>query len=323
VEAISSRPRRLLLCALAATGLALIVSIISLVFGVTDAHASDDERDPGALEQLLTSTTGALGDVVEGVTEPLPRVTGAVTETVKEVAQPVTKVVENVPVVGPVAKKVTTTAVDSASGLIDGVSDTATKTLSSQPLTAVVAPITDELGELPVAGRAVDRLSPLIASTTDDVERILDSLGVVLQSSLDPITGIGLTPDETATPDDPSVDGCHPSVLAPATAPSDAEPSLLVASAGLSASLSNPTTSVSAPSGPPGGDPPGESPGAPPSWPPPSSAPQASGSGGGGGTLATDCSQTGLHAELSHALPALATQAPPQVPVFDTDIFPD
>ncbi|MFG6402587.1 hypothetical protein [Microbacterium sp. P04] len=147
--------------------LALLLGVAWCVFSLfaPSSSASAEERDGSGLLGTVGSVVGSAGDVVGGVTDTVDEVLTGTVQAVAPVATPVVAPIPE-PVAAPVAQVVTqapaivnqavvhvdtvaTATVDAATGAVAEVADAGL-------VSAVVAPVTDIVTEVPVLGSLVE-----------------------------------------------------------------------------------------------------------------------------------------------------------------------
>ncbi|MFS2242572.1 hypothetical protein [Microbacterium sp. OR16] len=213
-------------------------ALLSAVFSGGDARADDEA--PAPLSGLTSLVGDTLGDVVAPVaktaTSTVEQIASPVVSTVEKAVEKTTAAVASVPVVGAPAAEVIATAGDTVSGVTQTVGAVA----GSTPVSAIVTPVTDVIGSVPVVGAVVDGLgaTDLVGEVATGVDGVLEVVPPVIDSTIKPVID-GLQPSipttgDTALPDAEvpfDTDSSQAGPAVGADAQPDAEPEALTAEA--------------------------------------------------------------------------------------------
>lgn len=174
-------------------------ALLTAFAGGDEARADDEPASP------LSRPSSLVGDTLGDITTPLVQTT---TSTVEKAAAPVVEKVEKVvstvsttevPIVrAPVAQTVAT---------VSTVTETVGKVASSAPVSSIVTPVTDAVGDVPVLGAVLDGIgaTDLVDEVATDADGVLEVVSPVVETTVDPIVD-GLQPsipgaDQSALPD--------------------------------------------------------------------------------------------------------------------------
>lgn len=180
--------------------LVLAWALLSAVLSGSEARADDETPAPlSGLTSLVGDTLGGVvAPVAKAATSTVEQVAAPVTSTVQQVVEKTTTTVASVPVVGAPAAQVIAQTGDTVSTVTKTVEDVA----ASAPVSAIVTPVTDAVGSVPVVGSVVDGLgaTDLVDEVATGVDSVLEIVPPVIGTTVDPVVG-GLQPGIPSTED--------------------------------------------------------------------------------------------------------------------------
>ncbi|QMU96725.1 hypothetical protein FVO59_05455 [Microbacterium esteraromaticum] len=185
--------------------LVLAWALLTAFTGGDEARADDEPAAPlSGLTSLVGDTIGdVVTPVVQTTTSTVEQAAAPVVQTVEKVVAKTTGSVAQVPIVGaPVAQ-----TVSQAGGTVSAVTETVGEIASSSPVSAIVTPVTDAVGDVPVIGAVLEGLgaTDLVDEVATGVDGVLAVVPPVVDSTVDPIVD-GLQPSIPGT-DEPAKPG--------------------------------------------------------------------------------------------------------------------
>lgn len=162
-------------------------ALLTAFTGGDDARADDEPAAPlSGLTSLVGDTIGdVVTPVVQTTTSTVEQAAAPVVQTVEKVVAKTTGSVAQVPIVGaPV-----TQTVSQAGDTVSAVTETVGEVVSSSPVSAIVTPVTDAVGDVPVIGAVLEGLgaTDLVDEVATGVDGVLAVVPPVVDSTVDPI----------------------------------------------------------------------------------------------------------------------------------------
>lgn len=165
----------------------LVWAALTALVGGGQARADDD--DPKPLDGVTSLVGGVVTKVVDPVVEKAADVVTEVTAPVVAVAEKtVAKTADTVATV-PVVGKPAAHALGATSETVTTVTETVTTVTSNSPVSAIVRPVTDLVGDVPVVGSVLEDLgaTDLLDESAGAVDGVVGNLTPVVDDTVPPV----------------------------------------------------------------------------------------------------------------------------------------